>query len=430
MSEFPPTPPPPGPPPPPLPGAQPVGPVSAAERLETLDALRGFALFGILLVNMALFSWPLYKVMMGGADWQGVDALADLVVRTLAEGKFYPLFSLLFGVGAAIQMDRAEARGTAFAGAYTRRLLVLLGIGVLHAFLVWEGDILVLYAVTGFLLIPFRQCRPRTLLIWAAVAIALPALACGAIALLMGLGSLVPEVDRILSAEFARQAAHNNEMTAHNLEVFANGSFGAIFVARAQNVLTLYSVAWFMAPLVLGMFLLGTYAWRRGVFLDVEGHRGFILKVTIVGAFVGLPLNVLYGWLWMRSGGDGYGLGHLVAATVVSVGGPALGLAYAGTLTLMLRRTFWQRALRPVAAAGRMGLTNYLLQSVVCTTIFYSYGLGYYGAVGRAGGLLLALCLYAAQLALSVWWLKHYRFGPAEWVWRSLTYGRKQPMRR
>src|SRR5688500_1977833 len=146
-------------------------PVEASARNETLDVLRGFALFGILLVNMALFSWPAtYAVLTTEESWTTrADKIADWVVRFVAEGKFYPLFSFLFGWGMTVQMERAKSREGSFVRFFSRRLLVLLGIGLVHAFLIWEGDILMAYAVFGFLLLAFRNRRPRTLLLWATV---------------------------------------------------------------------------------------------------------------------------------------------------------------------------------------------------------------------------------------------------------------------
>jgi uncharacterized protein len=418
--------------PPPLPSAEPTaaGPVAASERIETLDVLRGFALFGILLVNMAIFSWPIYKVMLTQADWQGLDQVSDVLVRIFAEGKFYALFSFLFGLGAAIQMERASARGVSFAGRYSRRLLVLLGIGLVHAFLIWEGDILVLYAAVGFLLVPFRECRPRTLLIWAGVSLAIPVVLFAGIGLLMALGSLVPEIQHMLERETMSNAAEYARLTEQDLAAYGRGTWGEIFLARGRNVVLFYAYTPFIAPVVFAMFLLGTYAGRRGIFRDVPGHAGLLRRVAVAGWLVGLPLNVVYAALHAQGDETGFGVVAIAASAVSAVGGPLLALGYAASLTLLLRRELWQRALLPVAAAGRMGLTNYLLQSLVCTTLFYSYGLAWYGTVGRLNGLLLAVVIYVAQLGLSVAWLRCFQFGPAEWVWRSLTYGRRQPMRR
>jgi uncharacterized protein len=400
-------------------------PVTAIERIETLDVLRGFALFGILLVNMALFSWPVYQFALAEPVWtRGVDRFADWTVRVLAEGKFYPLFSFLFGLGVAIQMERAEARGAAFAGRYTRRLLVLLGIGLIHAFLIWEGDILVLYALSGFLLLAFRKCRPGTLLVWAAIALGIPLALHVAIGGMMTVGSLVPGFAETIEQEWLKTAETYTYLTKHNLRVFAQGSFSEILVERARNIAFLYSHSWAYGPTVFAMFLSGMYVGRRGIFQDIEKHRDLIRRVTVLSLFLGLPLNLLYAF--------GYGsAGSLwvVAMAALMVGGPALSLGYAGALTLLLRRNSWQLRLRPVAAAGRMALSNYLFQSVTCTTIFYSYGFGLYGSVGRTAGLALAVVIYTAQLPISVWWLSRFRCGPVEWLWRSLTYGRRQPMR-
>jgi uncharacterized protein len=414
--------------PPILPNArsQAAEPVSAAERIETLDVLRGLALFGILLVNMALFSWPVYQFALGEPVWTaGVDRIADWAVRVLAEGKFYPLFSLLFGAGVAIQMERAEARGAAFAGRYVRRLLVLLGIGLLHAFLIWEGDILVLYALTGFLLLAFSRRRPGTLLVWALIALTIPVMIYVGIWGMMMVGSLVPEVAETIERELAATAETYAYLTEDNIRVFSQGGLGEIFVQRARNIAFLYSYSWMYGPMVLAMFLCGMYAGRRGIFQNVEANRGLIWRVTVVGLYVGLPLNLVYAFCYGSAGSL-----WVVAMASLAVGGPALCLFYSGAVTLLLRRDSWRLRLRPVAAAGRMALSNYLLQSVICTTIFYSYGFGLYGSVGRTAGLTLAIIIYAAQLPLSVWWLGRFRYGPIEWLWRSLTYGRRQPMRR
>lgn len=400
-------------------------PVTAAERLQTLDGLRGFALFGILLVNMALFSWPIYQFALAEPIWtSGVDRFADWTVRVLAEGKFYPLFSFLFGLGVEIQMERAKARGAAFAGLYARRLLVLLGIGLLHAFLIWEGDILVLYALTGFLLLAFYRCRPGTLLVWAVIVLCIPVMIYLAIGGVMMVGSLVPMVAETIEREWLKTAETYAFLADHNVRVFAQGHFSEIFVERARNIVFLYSHSWLYAPTVLAMFLSGMYAGRRGIFQNIGIHRELVRRVTVMGLCVGLPLNLLHAFC--------YGMGGpvwVVAMAALAVGGPALCFFYVGALTLLLQRDSWLLRLRPVAAVGRMALSNYLLQSVICTTIFYSYGFGLYGSVGRTAGLALAVLIYAAQLPISVWWLSRFRYGPIEWLWRSLTYGRRQPLR-
>ena len=407
-----------------------LSPVTAGERIETLDVLRGFALFGILTVNMALFSWPVYEVVMGARDWgTRSDVMADWVVRFLAEGKFYPLFSFLFGLGMAIQMERAEARGAPFAGRFSRRLLVLLGIGLMHAFLVWEGDILVWYAVFGFLLLAFRKCKPRTLLVWAVIFLLIPVALYTLFWAMIAIGSLFPEGAKAIEEEFARADEYYSRMAEENLRVFALGSAAEIFGQRARNVLFLWQYTWFYAPNFFAMFLLGLYAGKRRILHNVEANVAFIRRLLVWGLCLGVPANLIYTAGYNFAKPSDVNLAWVITAAALATGGPALCFAYITAITLLLRCSRWQNRLRPVADAGRMALSNYLLQSLVCTTIFYSYGLSWYGSVGRAAGLGLVLIIYAAQIPLSVWWLKHFRFGPAEWLWRSLTYGKRQPMR-
>src|SRR5688572_12803275 len=186
--------------------SEPVRPVGANERIEILDILRGFALLGILTVNMTAFSWPYEYMHWQREYWDSrADAVADWLIRFLAEGKFYPLFSFLFGLGAAIQMERADCRGAPFAARYCRRLFVLLAIGIAHALFIWDGDILVSYALCGLLLLPFRKRHPRTILIWAFACLFIPALLILlSWALLAGL-SFVPEMAAAIQKGFDEQ---------------------------------------------------------------------------------------------------------------------------------------------------------------------------------------------------------------------------------
>jgi len=405
-------------------------PVPTAERIRTLDVLRGFALFGILVVNVELFGWPIYKMFTSSrAPAAPADLIGDWMVRFLFQGKFYLLFSFLFGLGVVIQWQRAQAHGRRFGPFFCRRLLVLLAIGLAHAFLLWEGDILVCYALCGFLLLAFCNCQPKTLLVWAVVFSMIPLLMYTGIWLLVTLASLVPEGAKAVREEFARQDAAFARLTEQNLHIFREGNLRDIFAARARNALFAWQCLFFYAPTVIGMFLVGLYAGRRGVLHHPAANLRFIRRTLFWGFALGLPIGVAYSFAAGSGNFMKIDLMLLASMTALAISGPALCLAYAATLTLLLQRDSWKARLRPIAAAGQMALSNYLLQSVVCTFIFYSYGLAWYGSVGRASALVLAVVVYAGQLLLSVWWLKRFRFGPAEWLWRSLTYGQRQPIR-
>jgi uncharacterized protein len=406
-------------------------PVPAQERIATLDVLRGFALFGILTVNMLGFSWPVEMMMLRADFWDApADVIADGAIQFLAEGKFYPLFAFLFGLGAALQMERAESLGAKFTGRFCRRLLVLLGFGLAHALLLWEGDILVWYAFCGFLLLPFRQRQPKTVLIWAFICLLLPALFILMIwVLLVGL-SLIPEFAESIQEALTQEPEAYTWQLEESIRIFAQGSYAEIFAERFSNLLYMWMVGLFYVPTFFAMFLVGLYVGKRRLLQNFVANAGRIRQVLLWGLIIGVPANLFYAAGMAITDMTDVRFVWLLCHAVIIVGGPALSLAYAAAVVLLMQSEFWQRGLRCIATAGRMALSNYLLQSLICTTIFYSYGLGLFGSVGRATGLGLAILIYVVQVGISVWWLQRFQFGPMEWLWRTLTYGKRQPMRR
>jgi uncharacterized protein len=406
-------------------------PVPAQGRIATLDVLRGFALFGILTVNMLGFSWPVEMMMLRADFWDApADVIADGAIQFLAEGKFYPLFAFLFGLGAALQMERAESLGAKFTGRFCRRLLVLLGFGLAHALLLWEGDILVWYALCGFLLLPFRPRQPKTVLIWAFICLLLPALFILMIwVLLVGL-SLIPEFAKSIQEALTQEPEAYTWQLEESIRIFAQGSYAEIFAERFSNLLYMWMVGLFYVPTFFAMFLVGLYVGKRRLLQNFVANAGRIRQVLLWGLIIGVPANLFYAAGMAITDMTDARFVWLLCHAVMIVGGPALSLAYAAAVVLLLQSEFWQRGLHCIATTGRMALSNYLLQSLICTTIFYSYGLGLFGSVGRATGLGLAILIYVVQVGISVWWLQRFQFGPMEWLWRTLTYGKRQPMRR
>ncbi len=403
-------------------------PIRAGERVQVVDVLRGFALLGILLVNMQFFNTPLYLLITEVHELAPVDRVAAWLIRFFAEGKFYTMFSFLFGFGFAIQLFRAKARGVRFVPLYLRRLFVLLLIGIVHGFLLWYGDILKAYAVVGLVLLLFRDRAPKTLLIWAALSLAVFLLISAAFIGLSSLGSGLQPAGRTDQATVPA-GTFFDDLTERSFRAYGKGTFGEIMVQRAiDNAFSIFS-AIFSFPSILAMFLLGLYAGRRQIFQNVEAHLPFIRKIFVWGLVLGLIGNAMYVFGQAAVDPAAPSLLSLAAQVGQVIGGPALCFCYVAGITLLFQREHWQRRLASLAAVGRMALTNYLLQSVICTTIFYSYGLGLYGQVGPAAGIALTFVIYAAQIPLSVCWLRRFRFGPVEWLWRSLTYWRWQPLR-
>lgn len=410
-----------------------LAPVRAEARLETLDVLRGFALLGILIVNIAIFSQPAQVIALPlDPATPLVDRVADWLIRFLAEAKFYSLFSFLFGLGFALQLQRAEAQGAGIGRVYVRRLLVLLGIGLIHAFLIWVGDVLTLYALLGFVLLAFRKARPRTLLIWAVIFWSLPILFNGGVTALIELArNAGPEVSTEIQKTLDEQEALYVADAERAAQVYAAGDYVAITQQRVQDILSFMFIGNLaMAPNVLAMFLLGLYFGRRRLFENVNDHLPLFRKLLVWGLILGVTGNLIFALLIQSLSRVQPSAPLFLATTGQAIGAPALMLAYMAALTLLNQRAEWQKRLLPLSFMGRLALSNYLSQSILCTLIFYGYGLGLFGQVGLAACLVLVLVIYAVQMLISAWWIKRFQFGPAEWVWRSLTYLRLQPMRR
>lgn len=409
-----------------------VAPVQQAERIQIVDILRGFALFGILLVNMPLFNRPFQTILFPAdpaAPW--LDRGAEWLIHFLGEGKFYALFSLLFGLGLTLLMGRIEGRGGRFVPIYLRRLLVLLGIGLIHAFLIWVGDILILYALIGFLLILFRKARPRTLLIWAVILLAIPLLFSLGSTALVAVGRMVPDGAAQMDQAFAQAEAGYVADLARAYQVYAGGTFAEITGQRIYDYSTLGLISfWALGFNVLALFLIGVYFGKRQIFHDLAAHRPLFRKLLIWGLLIGIPGNALYATLIMNLSRFEPSWALVPAVVAQGIGAPLLTLAYLSALALLASAPAPGRRLKVLAPVGQMALTNYLLQSIICTLLFYSYGLGLFGKVGHAAGIGLTLVIYLLQIPFSNWWMKRFRYGPAEWLWRSLTYLKRQPLKR
>jgi uncharacterized protein len=408
-------------------------PIDASERLALLDVLRGFALCGVFVSNVAIwFSGrsflPREKMEAAMASASMLDSVTSYGIQFLVSGKFITLFSFLFGLGFSVQLLRAEARGASIVPLYVRRLGVMFLIGALHVLVLWYGDILTTYALLGFALLLFRRRADKTLLVWAAVLIFAVPLAINGfmrvLPMLMGGGS-----------EAAAKAAleHTHQIRAQTLEVFTSGTWLEVLRANFR-----YYLGVFIKPLLpvlfalLGRFLLGLVAGRRRLFHDAPQHLPFFRKLLGWGLLLGLLTS-----------GTGFVMMNLMRRKLIDPQAPwlffmqpmrqlnELGFAafYLAVLVLLFQRPVWQRLLGVLAPVGRMALTNYLGQSVLSVFMYYGLGLGLMGKVGPAATVGLTLAVFAVQVAFSHWWLARFRFGPVEWVWRSLTYGKAQPMR-
>jgi uncharacterized protein len=315
---------------------------------------------------------------------------------------------------------------------YVRRLLALLLIGLVHAFLIWPGDILIIYALLGFPLLLFRKARPRTLLIWAVILIAVPLLFIAAATGLVALGGMTPEGAAADRAELCR---HESRLCWPTSPA-ATRSTPAATSWRSPRSAPTTMRAWGWSRFfvlgfnILAMFLVGVWFGKRRIFADLDAHRPFLRKLLVWGLTVGLLGNAIYATLIMGIPRYDASLELLMATVAQGIGAPLLMLGYVAAICLLALRPAWGRRLAVLAPVGQMALTNYLLESILATTIFYGYGLALFGQVGAAGGIVLTVAIYLLLIPFSHWWMRRFRYGPAEWLWRSLTYWKLQPMKR
>ncbi len=409
--------------PPSLPPVPVPAPVDAGRRIHVLDALRGFALLGIFLMNIEWFTRPPQHMGQGlDPSATGIDRIAALGVYVLVQGKFWVLFSLLFGMGFALMSGRHG--GPAFQRVYLRRCLALLGFGLAHGLLLWNGDILHAYAIAGLLLVALDGI-PRRRWPWLGAGLYL-----GMAAGVAAYGLVLDLAQPGLQQEFVDMAAEYEAGAAAAAAALSRGSWAQAVRENAHAFLTLTLPGLVvLLPMVLGVFMLGAWLYRTGRFQDVAAHRGWFARLAAwalpPGALLlAFALSAGTGFDGMREAGAMMrAMGWMFLASL------PLALAYLALFALGFGAPGPGRILRWLAPAGRMALTHYLLQSLVAALLFHGYGLGLWGQVGRAGQVGLVLVVFALQVLASHWWLARFRFGPMEWLWRWISYGSAPPMR-
>jgi uncharacterized protein len=389
-------------------------------RIAVIDAIRGFAVLGILLANIQ--SWSGYKFLpfeytqqLPYYQW---DYLLNQLDHWLVDGRFYAIFSMLFGVGFGIQYLKNRDRQTPFISTYRRRLVFLLLFGVMHAML-WSGDILTLYALLAFVLVSLRNLSDRAVL---CLAVALLALFLVPQTLMMLLG----EPGAIPSAIAPK--VYPDVSPAEVSHAFARGSWAEVF---SMNLHNLYWRWLDFLPngrisRVMGMFLLGFWLARTGYFYEkvFQWHRILLfgalgLACTYIAQLLGGNLSY-----WARQPVDLLSKPLMVSAQVFTA------LAYMSIIASIYRQAWGERFLYPLTQIGRTAFTSYLSQSVIGIAIFYGVGFGFYGTMGLAQLWVLALAIFAAQVAMMSLWLRYFKQGPVEWAWRCLTQKRWIPNRR
>ena len=400
------------------------GPIAETTRIDAIDILRGVALLGILIMNIQSFAMPqaAYFNPTAYGDLEGANLYVWVASRMLADQKFMAIFSMLFGAGIVLMAERADARGNARRVHY-RRMGWLMVIGLLHAHILWHGDILFLYAVCGMLVYPLRGQPPGRLLVLGALLLAVGP----AFSLALGVSfPHWPENERAMFTADTWQppaAAIEAELAAWRggwLDQQPVRSAGAF----EFEISTLAAWGVWRAG---GLMLIGMALFKRGVFSARLPSR-FYAALIVAAVAVGLPLQAYgiavdfaRGW---QAWSFFFGTQFIYWPSIV------VSLGYVGLVMLVCRAGTLRRLTHSLAAVGRTALTNYLLQTILCTTIFYGHGLGWFGFVDRVEQIGVVAAVWLVQLVASPLWLRRFRFGPVEWVWRWLTYGVRPPLRR
>ena len=400
-------------------------PVAASERHEAIDFLRGCALLGILVMNIQLFSMPLaaYFNPMSLGDRGPIDFAMWTTGHLFFDLKFMTIFSMLFGAGIVLMTSRAEARGVRPAKLHYRRMFALLIFGLIHAYLIWHGDILVLYAVCGSIVFLFRRKSPRVLLALGILLLSVES----AIVLAAGatIGFAPPEVLQEIRNFWTPSAAAIREEIA----AFQGGWLAQmpmrVEYARDFHLFEMWFLSIWRAG---GMMLVGMALLKWGV-LTAERHRDFYPRLFVAGWMAGLPI-VMLGVVRMSASRWDADYSFFIGMQFNYWGSVFVALGWIGLfISLWITGALGGVAARLVAV-GRTAFSCYILTSLICTLAFYGHGLGLFGRVGRPGQWLVTLIVWTTLLIVAPLWLDRFRFGPLEWLWRTVTYGERQPMLR
>ncbi len=402
-------------------------PTEKSNRYELVDIVRGFALFGVLLANMMwVTQWfATTSAQRAAMPTPKLDVVANYLTFLLVDFKFYTLCAMLFGLGFAMQLTRALADGRKMLPIYLRRLLILFVLGLCHAYFLWFGDILHVYAFVGVFLILFRNLSDRAILRWAF---------CLAL-----VSALMPLAESISTSLPSASNSIESMSTDARFSALTSGKMSGVFRVNAEFMRSQYAglqfgfdtqIYWFVS--VLWKFLLGFVLGRKMLLQNSNEHLAGFRRILPWAFLVGIAGNLFLAtatWFFDVTIPNTATLASSLIWVAVEIGLFSLSIAYLAGLVISYHRPGGRKRLICLAPVGQMALTNYLLQSVVMVILFYGVGFNLLGKVGASAVVAISLAVFVAQIFLSRWWLSRYRFGPMEWLWRCLTYGRIQRFR-
>ena len=384
-------------------------PIAPAERIVAIDILRGVALFGVMAINVATeFRVSIFEQFLRDrVDGTWLDRALHSILMIGIDLKAFALFSLLFGVGLAIQHDHLSSAPQRTI-MLVRRLVFLMLIGIAHLFLIWNGDILLEYAIAGFIVLPFLFGPSR-----------MPAI--------VGVGLLVLFIAATFLPPIATMPSRSwmTENVVEATRMYGSGGFMDVFAFRTRELPGLLPLHLFMLPRTIALMLIGAAIWRAHLFDTGSSASNWVPMAAAIGILGGAAVAAVHANGWFR-------LGWRDALALERLGTVLLACGYGATIIWVSDKAKARTFLAWAAPIGRMAFTNYLMQSVVFGWIFYGYGwgLGLFGKLGVAAALAIGTTIYIAQVIFSAYWLQRYRYGPLEWLWRSAMYGTWQPFQR
>ena len=421
------------------------GPIAESSRILSIDVVRGFALLGILIVNATFFSVPYGDMMEGVVPTD--EGLPSRIVYWFTAifciGKFYPLFSILFGAGLAIIYESACRSGRNFEWIYLRRMVVLGLFGIFHIVFLWYGDILLLYATVGLSMLLLGRASPKTLLSVAALVFCIGIVTTTGFAALTALGqsgignaepvvmempkadSRIGQMGKVL-ANWNESEAYDSRLTQLEREIQSQGPFADAIILRL--FLYLFSTVYFIAVtiwVVLPCFCIGATLTKTGFFQDV--HSPWRKRFIVLGLFVGFPISILAAYAFSFQEDFVW---TTIAFVGVNIGGPLMSLGYLSGIILLVESKPANRAFGFLGNLGKMALSGYLLESLLMSAIMSHWGLGLFGTTTWAQRAGIIVVVFVTVLIFANIWMRVFRYGPMEWLWRSLCYLKIQPLRR
>lgn len=385
-----------------------VTPTTGKQRIETLDVLRGVSLLGIIFVNVLSFNYPVNYTYLPDFLTTPSDLHAQKLLTILVQGSFYPLFAWLFGYGLQMQRTKALLLQQNFSKLATKRLSILLVIGLLHAFFIWYGDILLTYAVFGFVLLLLLRLKPFT---QAILGISLFAVYNLFFVFKYWLYSL---------DESIKDGEYYSDITniKNSLAAYRDGNWFDALAQRITDLSSQLSVEmWFQAGFtILPFMILGAAASQWRLIERAKQLKWFWIVLAIIGVVLGIYLKLQIYREDMKY--FGYALGSLI-------GGPILAIGYTACIVVISMIPSMLRILKPFTLTGRMSLTTYLMQSIIQSALFYGFGLGLYGKLSIENLIVIAITIYIIQIAFSWIWLSFFKQGPVEFLWKRITYGKR-----